>query len=291
MASLATHPHYGFALPSGIQMPSHGDYAPQPSHSPSDHGLAIKREHFVSSMTNMPTAQTASPGSQMSPGGDGHIKRPMNAFMVWSRLKRREIAKDNPKMHNSEISKRLGTEWKVLTEGQKRPFIDEAKRLRALHLKEHPDYKYRPRRKPKNPLTSGNGSVLPMGHGKGTLAPPYNPFHPIPTYFGPSPLEQYSVPFFNAFDSIALQKFHQSQVAQPTALEAQKAPQLPQTSISPFYPSYYSSMSAPSLYAHSLYNTTSSTSTTSPGSSPGTTTSIDTNPMDNTLRRTMPVHF
>ncbi|KAG7268789.1 hypothetical protein CRUP_018344 [Coryphaenoides rupestris] len=80
------------------------------------------------------------------------------------------MAQENPKMHNSEISKRLGADWKLLTDAEKRPFIDEAKRLRAMHMKEHPDYNtgpaaQRPRTLLKKDKYSLPGGLLAPGGG------------------------------------------------------------------------------------------------------------------------------
>lgn len=74
------------------------------------------------------------------------VKRPMNAFMLYAQVARRKVATKYPNLNYAKLSKTLGKIWQVLPEEERRPFIQEAERLRTQHKLKHPHYKYTPKR-------------------------------------------------------------------------------------------------------------------------------------------------
>ncbi|XP_046855850.1 transcription factor SOX-9-like isoform X2 [Xenia sp. Carnegie-2017] len=76
-----------------------------------------------------------------------HVRRPMNAFMIYAQAARRKVAQQYPNLSYAQLSKTLGKLWRSLNTKEKQPFIEEAERLRKKHKADHPDYKFQPKRR------------------------------------------------------------------------------------------------------------------------------------------------
>lgn len=105
---------------------------------------AITNILHSSDLTSL-SAMTRQGGSSLKTS-EKRVKRPMNAFMLYAQVARRKVATKYPNLNYAKLSKTLGKIWQVLPEEERRPFIEEAERLRTQHKLEHPDYKYSPKR-------------------------------------------------------------------------------------------------------------------------------------------------
>ncbi|XP_072122372.1 protein capicua homolog isoform X2 [Mobula birostris] len=71
-----------------------------------------------------------------------HIRRPMNAFMIFSKRHRALVHQRHPNQDNRTVSKILGEWWYALGPNEKKKYHDLAFQVKEAHFKAHPDWKW-----------------------------------------------------------------------------------------------------------------------------------------------------
>ncbi|KAM6428562.1 protein capicua homolog isoform 1-T4 [Liasis olivaceus] len=71
-----------------------------------------------------------------------HIRRPMNAFMIFSKRHRALVHQRHPNQDNRTVSKILGEWWYALGAKEKQKYHDLAFQVKEAHFKAHPDWKW-----------------------------------------------------------------------------------------------------------------------------------------------------
>jgi hypothetical protein len=73
-----------------------------------------------------------------------HVKRPMNAFLLFSKNNRENFKKLYPGRDNRRISTILGEHWNTMKPEDKQPFQEMAKELMRKTKETYPGFKYSP---------------------------------------------------------------------------------------------------------------------------------------------------
>ena len=87
-----------------------------------------------------------------------HVKRPMNAFMLYRQTTSALFAKEQ--ITNHELSTVIGQKWQTLSEDEKAPYFLLAETKKQEHKNLYPDYKYTPTKK------DGSTNLIPNAFRK-----------------------------------------------------------------------------------------------------------------------------
>lgn len=74
--------------------------------------------------------------------GPNHIRRPMNAFMIFSKRHRPIVQEKFPNKDNRAVSKILGEWWYALGPEEKQEYHELASEVKEAHFKAHPKWKW-----------------------------------------------------------------------------------------------------------------------------------------------------
>ncbi|XP_066597113.1 protein capicua homolog isoform X2 [Prorops nasuta] len=85
------------------------------------------------------------------------IRRPMNAFMIFSKRHRAVVHQRHPNQDNRTVSKILGEWWYALGPEEKQKYHDLASEVKEAHFRAHPDWKWCSKDRRKSSTTSFKG--------------------------------------------------------------------------------------------------------------------------------------
>ena len=97
--------------------------------------------------------------------GKDRIRRPMNAFMIFSKRHRPLVHQQHPNQDNRTVSKILGEWWYALGSEEKQKYHDLAHQVKEAHFKAHPEWKWctKERRKSSSSNKSDASSRMDIG--------------------------------------------------------------------------------------------------------------------------------
>ncbi|EAT44266.1 AAEL004381-PA [Aedes aegypti] len=92
---------------------------------------------------------------------DAKIRRPMNAFMIFSKRHRALVHQKHPNQDNRTVSKILGEWWYALKQDEKTKYHELASEVKEAHFRAHPEWKWcsKDRRKSSSSTKDGCGRM------------------------------------------------------------------------------------------------------------------------------------
>lgn len=93
------------------------------------------------------------------------IRRPMNAFMIFSKRHRAMVHQRHPNQDNRTVSKILGEWWYALKAEEKQKYHELATEVKEAHFKAHPEWKWCSKDRRKSSTSSLKGESGQKGSG------------------------------------------------------------------------------------------------------------------------------
>lgn len=104
--------------------------------------LSAAKRRTQSCSAALQQAGAKEPSSPATKQKEPKIRRPMNAFMIFSKRHRALVHKKHPNQDNRTVSKILGEWWYALKPGEKMSYHDLASEVKEAHFRTYPEWKW-----------------------------------------------------------------------------------------------------------------------------------------------------